>query len=154
MRCLRSLVAAIRQGHNRYQIQYLVELVSRKRGHIVFKANCADCGEVVIRADESSLHVAGPQTSWRCTFHCPVCRRETVWPVPEGAGHLLVARGARVTIEPVPSAQCEPPLPTAARTPQTDRTLQLDDLIDFHALLSGDDWFDQLLQIVHSPTRA
>jgi hypothetical protein len=112
----------------------------------VYRANCDVCGEVVIRADESSLHVTGPQTSWRCTFHCPVCRRETLWPVPEGAGHLLVASGARVTIEPVPCAEYEPPPPAADRAPPADRTLQLDDLIDFHVLLSGDDWFDQLLR--------
>jgi hypothetical protein len=120
----------------------------------VYKAHCADCGEVVIRADESSLRADGPQNSWQCTFRCPVCRRETLWPVPAGASHLLVAGGAHVTVTAVPVAACEPPPPATYRTPQTGRTLELDDVIDFHALLSGDDWFDQLLQSVHSPNGA
>ena len=110
----------------------------------MYKANCAVCGEVVIRADESSLHVAGPRASWRCTFRCPVCRRETLLPVPAGASHLLMAGGARVTIQPDPSAEREQPRPA-------DRALVLDDLIDLHALLDGDGWFDQLLQSGHSP---
>jgi hypothetical protein len=110
----------------------------------VYKANCAVCGEVVIRADESSLHLAGPEASWRCTFRCPVCRREAPLPVPAGARHLLVAGGARVTIQPDPSEGCEQP-------PPADPVLVLDDLIDLHALLDGDAWFDQLLQIGHGP---
>jgi hypothetical protein len=121
---------------------------------LIYRASCAVCGEVVIRADESVLHLAGPQKSWRCTFRCPVCRRDTMWSVPAGASHLLVAGGAQVTVKAVPVAECkecEPPPPAADRTPQTDRTLQLDDVIDFHTLLSGDDWFDQLVQSGHSP---
>jgi hypothetical protein len=110
---------------------------------LVYQANCADCGAVVIRADESSLHASGPQASWRCTFTCPVCQRDTLWVVPAGASHLLVAGGARVTTEPVPCAVCEP-------TPPADRALHLDDVIDFHELLAGDTWFDQLLESGHS----
>ena len=121
---------------------------------MIYRASCAVCGEVVIRADQSSLHLSGPQTSWRCTFRCPVCRRDTLWSVPAGASHLLVAGGAQVIVSAVPVAERErgeQPPPAADRTPQSDRTLQLDDVIDFHALLSGDDWFDQLVQSGHSP---
>lgn len=117
---------------------------------MLYKANCAVCGEVVIRADESSLHLTGPQSSWRCTFSCPVCRRDTLWPVPAGASHLLVAAGAQVTVKAVAVTdceECEPPTPAAGRK------LQLDDLIDFHELLSGDAWFDQLVQSGHGPDR-
>ena len=115
---------------------------------VIYRASCALCGEVVIRADESSLHVTGPQKSWRCTFRCPVCRRETRWPVPAGANHLLVAGGAQVTdtsVTAAPFADCEPPRPAAVRQ------LQLDDVIDLHELLAGDGWFDQLLQSGRSP---
>jgi hypothetical protein len=107
---------------------------------LLYNANCAVCGEVVIRADESSLHLAGAPSSWRCTFRCPVCRRDTLWPVPAGACHLLVAAGAQVTARAVAVTDCEPPPPAAGRK------LQLDDVIDFHELLSGDAWFDQLVQ--------
>ena len=115
---------------------------------MLYRASCTVCGEVVIPADESSLHVAGPKTPWRCTFVCPVCRRQTLLDLPATAGHLLVASGARVTIEAVSavSAAAHEPRPSAA-----DRRLQLDDVIDFHALLSGDDWFDQLIQSGDSP---
>jgi hypothetical protein len=116
---------------------------------MLYRANCAVCGVVVIRADESSLQVAGPQTSWRCTFRCPVCRRDTLWPVPAGAGHLLVASGALVTEKAVLVGEweeCTPLPPAPDRTLQAARTLDLDDVIDFHELLSGDGWFDQLLQ--------
>ena len=112
---------------------------------LLYRTSCAVCGEVVIPADESSLHVAGPKTPWRCTFVCPVCRRQTLLDLPATAGHLLVASGARVTIEAV-SAAAHEPRPFAA-----DRRLQLDDVIDFHALLSGDAWFDQLIHSGDSP---
>ena len=107
---------------------------------VIYRANCALCGEVVIRADESSLHVTGPQRSWRCTFRCPVCRRDTRWPVPAGASHLLVAGGAQVSDNAVPVPAFEPPRPAFGRQ------LQLDDVIDLHELLAGDGWFDQLAQ--------
>ena len=112
---------------------------------VLYRTSCTVCGEVVIRADESSLHVAGPTTSWRCTFTCPVCQLPTLLDLPVGAGQLLVASGARVTIEAVSAAAHEPRPSTA------DRRLQLDDVIDFHALLSGDAWFDQLIQSGDSP---
>jgi hypothetical protein len=111
----------------------------KKRAIVLYTAECTFCGQVVIRADESSLQVAGRRKTWGCTFRCPVCRRDTRSDVPVSAGHVLVASGARVTHEPVP---CEPPPPGA------DRKLQLDDLIDFHTLLSGDAWFDRLVQSV------
>jgi len=112
---------------------------------LLYRTSCAVCGEVVIPADESSLHVAGPKTPWRCTFVCPVCRHQTLVDLPAGAGQLLVAAGARVTIEAASAAAHEP------RPPAADRRLQLDDVIDFHALLSGDAWFDQLIQSGDSP---
>ena len=114
-------------------------------GALLYRTSCSVCGEVVIPADESSLHVAGPKTSWRCTFVCPLCERQTLLDVPAGAGHLLVAAGARVTIEAVPAAALEP------RPPAADRKLQLDDVIDFHELLSGDAWFDQLARTPRRP---
>ena len=73
--------------------------VGKEWASVIYRANCADCGEVVIRAAESSLHVTGPQSSWRCTFSCPVCRRDALWPISAGAGHLLVAGGAQVTVQ-------------------------------------------------------
>ena len=106
----------------------------------MYRASCADCGDVLIRAEESSLHVAGRRKSWRCTFRCPVCRLDRLWSVPVAAGHLLMAGGARVTVEPVPFAGHETSCPPA------HRALELDDVIVFHELLSGDGWFDQLVQ--------
>ena len=127
----------------------------------MYRANCDSCGEVVIRAEESSVHVAGPQTSWQCTFRCPVCRRDTLWPVPAGASYLLVAGGAQVTLETVPATikrvaagQREDSDEWKRSLPDTDRKLQLDDVIDFHELLlSDDDWWDQLVQSADNPKR-
>jgi len=123
--------------------------VGKEWASVIYRANCADCGEVVIRAAESSLHVTGPQSSWRCTFSCPVCRRDALWPISAGAGHLLVAGGAQVTVQVavqlVPVTHRLPPPPAAGRE------LQLDDLIDFHELLAGDGWFDQLIESRQSP---
>jgi hypothetical protein len=122
---------------------------------VIYRASCVVCGEVVIRADESCLYLraddsslppASPQApAWRCAFCCPVCRRDMLWPVPPGASHLLVAGGARVNV-----AQGEPRPPPTDRTTQTDPQLHLDDVIDFHALLSGDAWFDDLARNRHS----
>jgi hypothetical protein len=109
---------------------------------VLYRADCTFCGPVVVRADEAILHVAARQRIWVCAFRCPVCQREARWAVPVSAGHVLVASGARVTVEPVPVAQLEPVPPGA------DRKLQPDDLIEFHALLCGDAWFDQLVQSV------
>src|SRR6185436_15968219 len=115
--------------------------VGKEWATVIYIASCATCGEVAVRADESFLHVAGPQASWRCTFSCPVCRRDTLWPISAGARHLLVAGGAHVAVQvtvksvpvkTVPETHRLPPAPAAGRP------LQPDDLIDFHELLAGE----------------
>jgi hypothetical protein len=74
--------------------------------------------------------------------------------VPTGASHLLVAGCAQVAqvaqlaVHTVPDAPCaERELPQRI----AQRELELDDVIDFHALLSSDAWFDRLVQVGHSP---
>jgi hypothetical protein len=66
-------------------------------------------------------------------YFCRTCERVTVAAVSPAAFRVLVIAGATL-----PGCEPEPrPVPSARR-------LTVDDLIDFHELLNGADWFARL----------
>ena len=64
---------------------------------MIYRASCALCGEVVIRADESVP--AYDRAADILAMHLPLpgLPPRHRWPIPAGASHLLVAGGAQVT---------------------------------------------------------
>ncbi|CAN5791705.1 MAG: hypothetical protein M3R09_05600 [Actinomycetota bacterium] len=107
------------------------------------KATCPSCGEVGLTPDEIELRVAehGAATSYYA-FSCPSCQGVVRKPADERVVRLLVSGG-------VPVLQLD--RPDAVRRRLSERfdgpALTHDDLLDFHTLLQGKDWFSEVLAI-------
>ena len=102
------------------------------------KATCPSCGEVTLTPVDIDLRVdPHDQSVASYGFACPSCGEEVRKAADERIVRLLISGG--VEAQPV-----EAPRPTLAER-STGPQLQPDDLLDFHALLARDDWFDHLL---------
>ncbi|HVM00936.1 MAG TPA: hypothetical protein VM324_16725 [Egibacteraceae bacterium] len=99
------------------------------------KTHCPACGEVELAPDDIELRAdadAGPESFY--AFGCPGCRLHVRKRADERVVRLLVTAG-------VPCLSLNP---SRAGGP----AITCDDLLDFHALLATDGWFDRLLELV------
>ena len=101
------------------------------------RATCPTCGEVGLTPDDIDLRVdpAGAAPS-SYAFCCPECRSVVRKPADDRIVRLLASGGVEVRRAVTPSVRSAGP------------PLTVDDLIDFHALLRTDDWFDELEALV------
>lgn len=101
------------------------------------RATCPTCGEVGLSPEEIDLRVdpSGADPSFYA-FHCPTCSSVVRKPADDRIVRLLASGGVEIRQLIHPSAR----RPGPALTP--------DDLIDFHALLRTDHWFDELEALV------
>jgi len=101
------------------------------------KATCPECGEVGLTPEEVELRVdAADASSSYYAFICPTCLETVRKPADERVVRLLISGG--VEAQPVHE-------PVRLRDRFSGPRISHDDLLDFHALLDGDDWFDQIL---------
>lgn len=101
------------------------------------RATCPTCGEVGLTPEEMELHVdpsGHHQASYN--FGCPGCLTVITKPADERIVRLLASGG--VPIREVAAQQRMPDQPP----------LTFDDLLDFHALLQTDEWFDDLVDLL------
>ncbi len=99
------------------------------------KATCPRCGEITLTPPDIDLRVDGDGAQGSSyAFACPSCNGYVRKPADERIVRLLISGGVEV-LEP------ERDLHVRAEGP----ALTYDDLLDFHTLLAGDDWFDALL---------
>lgn len=107
------------------------------------KARCPNCGEVGLAPDEVDLCV-DPHDATASTygFACPECSEPVRRPADHRVIALLLSGGVVArTVEPVARTLAE----------RFDRDpIVFDDLLDFHALLAGDSWYDALLAAVEA----
>jgi hypothetical protein len=105
------------------------------------KAQCDRCGEVVLAPDDIELRV-DPTGATRSTyaFECTGCGDVVRKAADDRVVRLLVSGG--VTLQRTASTHPEQPSTSAP-------TLTYDDLLDLHALLADDGWYDQLRSLVH-----
>lgn len=98
------------------------------------KATCPSCGEVALTPTEIELRVDedNPAGSYY-GFTCPHCDAGIRKPADDRVVRLLVSGG-------VPALPAAPVLTARFDHPP----LTPDDLLDFHELLSQDNWFDLL----------
>lgn len=101
------------------------------------KTNCPTCGEVDLTPDDIELH-PGPDAGHGSfyAFGCPGCRLLVRKEADERVVRLLVSAGVSRVV-PVAASQTHAP------------PLTYDDLLDLHALLATDAWFDDLLDLIH-----
>jgi hypothetical protein len=123
------------------------------------RATCPLCSDQVdLQPDEVTLHLvdAASQTRNRYGFRCPSCEVFVVKPAGTVAVELLLEGGVLVTEAEVAPWETElvggelavPAAPPHPEDPPTGPAFTPDDVLDLHALLQRDDWFDQLLDSV------
>jgi hypothetical protein len=106
------------------------------------KATCPTCGEVSLTPDDIQLWIDRGERNSFYAFTCPACRSLVRKAADERVIRLLAGGGVEVR-------DIVPPPHDAHRFSGPPFTY--DDLLDFHALLDRDDWFDDLLALAHPP---
>lgn len=103
------------------------------------RATCPTCGEVGLTPEDIELRVdEHDEGEAFYAFTCPTCVDRVRKPADERVVRLLVSGG----VDALPLVRLRPSIRTAGPR------ISHDDLLDFHALLQTDDWFDQLLDSV------
>ena len=104
------------------------------------RATCPTCGEVGLTPEEIELRVDDNDSSASYyAFACPSCFGNVRKPADERVVRLLVSGGVEV-LDMVPTG----PAPRRLSERFDGPAITHDDLLDFHALLDGDSWFDEL----------
>ena len=103
------------------------------------RTTCPSCGEVDLIPDDIELHIVrsgadAVAAGSTYAFACPACAEVVTKPADERIARLLATGGVRVSIQSdaLSAGHPESPPPGAAFT--------YDDLLDFHLLLSREDW--------------
>jgi hypothetical protein len=104
----------------------------------MIRASCTDCGDVELTTHDVHVRVCTDGDHSTYVFRCPTCQMSVVKPAEQRIVDLLVASGVRLT-------RWTPPAELFER--RLGAPIDHDDLIDFHALLAQDGWFDQLLTL-------
>jgi hypothetical protein len=103
------------------------------------RASCEDCGDVQLRPPDLKVRVCADDNSGTYVFSCPHCHRGVAKPAEGRIVELLVSSGVELEVWRMPAELAERP---------AGPTIGYDDLLDFHLLLSTDDWFAALEQSV------
>jgi hypothetical protein len=101
------------------------------------RTNCPQCGEVEMRADVILLTVEPQSGEGTYSFVCPSCEGLVEKPADRKIVSLLKSVGVDVAERGSPTEHVE------ARPEGPPITI--DDVIDFHFLLSTDDWVESLM---------
>lgn len=105
------------------------------------KATCPTCGEVTLTPDEVELWIdRGVREDSFYAFTCPTCLCVVRKAADERVIRLLTTGGVEIR-QVAPPALPKPPRFTAP-------LFTHDDLLDFHTLLQGDEWFGELAAMV------
>ena len=107
------------------------------------RANCPTCGDVQLRATDLVVRVCSDDESGSYTFRCPGCAVAVAKGASKRIVDLLVSSGVRMEVWRLPAELTEA---------RVGPRLQPDDLLDFHLLLEGDDWFGELQDLVRRST--
>lgn len=109
------------------------------------RATCPTCGEVGLTPEEIELRVDhGDSSASFYAFSCPSCFGTVRKPADERVVRLLISGGVEV-LEAAPAGP--PPRRLSERFDWPKITH--DDLLDFHALLEADGWFELLHSMVN-----
>jgi predicted RNA-binding Zn-ribbon protein involved in translation (DUF1610 family) len=101
------------------------------------RTNCPRCGEVEMRADVILLTVEPSSGEGTYSFVCPSCEDLVEKPADRKIVSLLRSVGVDV-------AEGSAPKPIRDSRPDGP-PFTLDDVIDFHFLLSSEDWVEHLM---------
>lgn len=100
------------------------------------RASCEECGDVELRVHDVHVRVCVDDNVGTYVFRCPRCTMSVVKDAEPRVVDLLVASGVQVT---------HWAMPAELREQRSGPAFTHDDLLDFHELLEGDGWQQQLL---------
>ena len=103
------------------------------------RASCPDCGDVELTTLDVTVRVCADDSNGAYTFRCPACRLAVHKPAEQRIIDLLVSSGVRLETWTMPLELLERPL---------GALLDHDDLLAFHEILEGDNWFATLAAMV------
>jgi hypothetical protein len=106
------------------------------------RANCPSCGDVQLKASELTVRVCSDDERGSYCFRCPECRRAVAKDASRRIVDLLVSSGVRMQVWRLPAELHEA---------HNGSPFVPDDLLDFHLLLQGEEWFEQLAELVDRP---
>lgn len=109
----------------------------------LIRATCRECGDVELGACDVVVRFCETNEAGTYVFRCPRCAHPVVHPADRSTIDLLLSSGVRLELWTLPSELVE-------RRPQGP-SFTHDDLIDFHEMLRGRGWFDQLLAAHRRP---
>ncbi len=101
------------------------------------KATCPSCGEVSLTADDILLRIGNVASNNNYGFDCPDCGDFVEKPADERIVRLLLSGGVMPVMNNVPAEALES---------RQGPAINYDDLLAFHELLKGDDWFEELFR--------
>lgn len=104
----------------------------------LIRATCSECGDVELRSRDLQVRICSDNGAGSYLFRCPVCRMTEVKPADDQVVDILVAAGVRCVEWQLPAELAERP---------TGEPITHDDVLDFHELMSGEDWFTQLSEL-------
>ena len=99
------------------------------------RANCPSCGDVQLTADDLTVRVSADDERGSYCFRCPDCQGAVAKEASRRIVDLLVSSGVRMQVWRLPAELSES---------RVGAPLTPDDLLDFHLLLAGENWFEQL----------
>ena len=102
----------------------------------LIRATCSDCGDVELGTRDLVVRLCEDTESGTYVFRCPSCDTPVVRPADRSTIDVLVSSGCRLELWNMPAELEQRP---------TGGPFTHDDLIDFHEILDGQSWFDELL---------
>jgi hypothetical protein len=99
------------------------------------RASCPDCGDVELTTQDMTIRVCADDNRGSYGFRCPECSMTVSKQTEQRIVDLLVSSGVRMETWN---------LPLELRDRPVGEPLTHDDLLSFHELLEGGDWFVQI----------
>jgi hypothetical protein len=99
------------------------------------KATCPGCGEVDLTADDILLRMGTAHQNNTYGFSCPDCGEFVEKPADDRVIRLLLSGGVVPMLIHVPAEALEI---------KSGPPITYDDVLEFHELLAGDDWYDRI----------
>ncbi|HOT79377.1 MAG TPA: hypothetical protein PKY13_05290 [Microthrixaceae bacterium] len=104
----------------------------------LIRATCSECGDVELRSRDLQVRICGDTGDGTYLFRCPVCRMTEVKNADDQVVDILAAAGVKCVEWRLPAEMTERP---------TGEPITHDDVLDFHEILGGDDWFTTLSEM-------
>ena len=100
------------------------------------RATCPTCGDVELTTKDVTVRVCAADNSGSYSFQCPSCRMMVAKDAEPRIVDLLVSSGVTMLVWQLPAELFEA---------RGGEPLTWDDLLDFHDILKGDGWFEQVV---------